>query len=268
MAWNEFEKACENYLNNNYGDRAIFILEGGSNSNISDIAVEIDGRVMFYIEVKMGSAQSGQFVVLPDVENECFFFSPRNKSDENEFTRIILSYINDNYDAFLNAGTAGEDIDVDKQCFSQWIINHYRNRGVKYIITYNNGFIIFPVEAFMNYFDISATMRNKGSGSSQPAKKNWSAISSYIGEEYNVSNTEHLIDGKKKRLLAYTNRLVDKETFVVDSLTYQFSARDEDDEYEVRKLNRKTKNPTVVFRVHIKTKQEISDLELFEEELL
>ena len=59
-----------------------------------------------------------------------------------------------------------------------------------------------------------------------------------------------------------------RSSFVVDTLTYQFRAREEDNEYEIRKLNRKTKNPTVIFRVRVKTRQEISDLELFKEELL
>ena len=268
MAWQEFEKACENYLNDTYGDKASFILEGGSNSNVSDIAVVVNDRVIFYIEAKMAAAQSGQFVVLPDIDNKCFYFSPKNKSDENEFTRIILSYINDNYNLFFNAGTAGEDINVDKYYFSQWIIDHYKNRDVKYIITYKNGFIIFPVEEFMNYFDIFATMRNKGSGSSEPAKKNWPAISSYIGEEYDISDTKPFRDGRKNRLMAHTNSSVDDEVFVVDTLTYQFRARELENEYEIRKLNRKTKNPTVIFRVRVKTRQEISDLELFEEDLL
>lgn len=265
--WEKFEKACETYLNENYGHLANFILEGGSNSNISDIAVTVNRRVNFYIEAKMGLAQSGQFVVLPDVENKCFYFSPKNKSLENEFTEIILSYINDNFDIFFNAGTAGKDIDIDKYYFTQWIINHYKNRSVKHIITYKNGFIIFPVEKFGNYFDVSATMRNKGSGSTQPAKKNWAAISSYIGDAYDVSSTEPFRDGKKNRLLAYTNRGVRDEQFVIESVTYQFSSRERENEYEVRKLNRKTKNPTVVFSVHVTAQQDISDLRFFERDL-
>lgn len=265
--WEAFEKACETYLNKNYGHLANFVLEGGSNSKKSDIAVTVNRRVNFYIEAKMGVAQSGQFVVLPDVENKCFYFSPKNKSSENEFTEIILSYINDNFDIFFNAGTAGKDIDIDKFYFTQWIIKHYKNRGVKYIITHNNGFIIFPVEKFGTYFDVSATMRNKGSGSTQPAKKNWEIISDYICDEYDVSNTEPFRDGKKNRLLAYTDRCVCDEQFIVDNLTYQFSSREQENEYEIRKLNRKTKNPTVIFAIHVAAQQDIDDLSFFEKDL-
>jgi len=265
----EFEIDSFNYIKKKYENKHItFQRTGGMDSTVSDIAVINHGQIKFFIEAKMGSAQSGQFVILPDNEKNQFYFSPRNKSKEDFFSRLILYYINDNFKTFLQAGTSGENIDIDNSVFAKWIINHYKSKGVKYLITYNNGFIIFPIEKFEFYFNISAMARNKGSGSREPAKKNWNEVSSYITTEYDVTDTTPLKDGKKNRLLAYTLKLVDKESFQIEKLTYQFSTRQPEAEYEIRKLNRITKNTTVIFSIKIKSSQIKDDLEQFENELM
>lgn len=261
----QFEIESLKYLKDKYENQDIsFEVCGGMDSTVSDIAVIINGQISFYIEAKMNAAQSGQFVILPDKVKRNFYFSPRNKSVENIFTDIIIKYINDNYETFLQAGTAGEDIDIDNSVFANWIINHYQNKGVKYLITYNNEFIIFPIEKFASYFLISAKARNKGSGSRQPAKKNWPSITEFVTDNYDVVKVDSLREGSKNRLLAYTSQLVDQESFNLDQLTYQFSDRPPVDEYEIRLLNRKTKNTTVIFSIKVLSEQIETDLSDFE----
>lgn len=264
-----FEHNCLQYLKNNYEKHNIsFQLSGGMDSTTSDIAVFKNNEFLYYIEAKMGMAQCGQFVILPDKERNHFFFSPKNKSEENIFTNAILQYINQHYSIFLEAGTAGEDILIDNAIFSNWIINYYKNKGVNYFITYSSEYIIFPVEKFPYYFTISATARNKGSGSTEPARKNWNTINDYVTSTYEIIDVTSVNENKKNRLLVYSEKLLDKETFLVDEVTYKFSSRSTKMEYEIRKLNRTTKNTTVIFSISINSSQLEEDLISFERSLL
>lgn len=102
---------------------------------------------------------------------EAFVFSPRNHSEPNEMTNIIINYMNHDFDRFNNAGTAGQALDIDAAIFADWIIEHYKNKNVKYFISYDRNYIIFPIRKFKEYFDITANYRIKKSGSGEPAKK-------------------------------------------------------------------------------------------------
>ena len=80
----EFERSCFDYLEKYYKtENTDFYHEGGMDSTKSDIAVIKHGKIGFYIEAKDSSAQSGQFVLLPNEDTETFIFSPRNKSKPN-----------------------------------------------------------------------------------------------------------------------------------------------------------------------------------------
>ena len=37
----------------------------------------------------------------------------------------------------------GEALDIESQIFSDWIIGHYQEKNVRYVITYGNDYIIF-----------------------------------------------------------------------------------------------------------------------------
>lgn len=74
--------------------------------------------------------------------------------------------MNNLFDEYLEAGTKGKEIVFDNcnNVFSTWIIDYYKNKGVKYFIT--NNYIILPIERFSDYFNVSAKYRVKRSGSS------------------------------------------------------------------------------------------------------
>ncbi|MGN0666253.1 MAG: hypothetical protein ACI4KF_06975 [Huintestinicola sp.] len=122
----DFENECYNHLRKKYGN--IFCHEGGMDSTKSDIAVIKNNHVDFYIEVKDTVAQSGQFVLVPDEANEEFVFSSRNKSKSNDITELIINYINQDFNRFNRAGTAGEPLDIDSDVFSNWIIGNYSKK--------------------------------------------------------------------------------------------------------------------------------------------
>lgn len=51
----------------------------------------------------MPSAQSGQFVLLPDSDKKEFVFSPRNKSKIDENVQFIIDHMNKNFSKYENA---------------------------------------------------------------------------------------------------------------------------------------------------------------------
>ena len=66
----------------------------------------------------------------------------------------------------------------DSDIFANWIIQIYKDKGVKFFIT--NNYTILPVERFQDYFDISAKYRTKRSGSRNVGKKNAQLVMDYI----------------------------------------------------------------------------------------
>lgn len=180
-----FEIKCYEYLKTHYATSDThFAHQGGMDSTTSDIAVLKHNRVDFYMEAKDADAQSGQFVLLPDEDSRTFLFSPRNRSHSNEMTNIMIAYMNQDFDRYNRAGTAGEILDIDSGVFADWIVDHYRNKKVKYFISYGNDYVIFPIRQFTSYFDIIAKYRIKKSGSGDPAKRDFMTIKNRIVQLY------------------------------------------------------------------------------------
>lgn len=246
MKWNNFEKECQAFLTSTYGDH--FVLEGNTNSTICDILYTTPNN-QFFIEVKMNEAQSGQFVLLPNLEQQVFEYSPKNKTDENIYTKKIMNYISSHFNDFLNAGTSGVNINLNEDIFYQWIIDFYKNKGVKFIITKDNdNFIIFPIENLPLFFSVSATYREKKSGSSKFTNNNiddlFFALKDYnikfhINENLNIFSFDEDLDNKK---------------FAGKNYTYLIKKISKN-QYDIRRLSN-TKNSNVIFKLRIK--QDIS----------
>lgn len=258
----QFELRCYEYLKKFYKTKeADFHHEGGMDSTKSDIAVIKNGRIDFYIEAKEALAQSGQFVLLPDEKREIFVFSPRNHSKPNEMTDIIVGYMNSNFQRFNHAGTAGQSLDIDKRVFADWIIGYYKDKNVKYVISCDRDYVIFPIGKFAQYFKISANYRIKKSGSGKPAKKNVPAIKQMIEEYYTTAKFSQ----EEKKLFVNISERIHKDKFVLGDYTYYLSKQNSGD-YEVRRLSN-TYNMNVIFSIELIKGQDDSDLEEFESEL-
>ncbi len=257
-----FETECYEYLKSRYTTaHTSFQHLGGMNSTLSDIAVVKSGKIVYFIEAKMSEAQSGQFVLIPDEDSEMFIFSPKNHSEPNEMTKKIISYMNLNFKEFNNAGTAGKTLKINTDIFSDWIIQHYQANNVKYFISYKNGYVIFPIHKFDEYFSIEAKYRIKKSGSREPASKNISSVKAEILKIY----PEALFSQNQKKLFASISERVFKERFILGDYTY-FLSLHEPGIYEVRCLSN-TKNMNVIFSVSLKKGQEKADLDEFEADL-
>lgn len=258
----KFETECYEHLKKYYKTpNTDFKHEGGMDSTKSDIAVIKNGKVDFYIEVKDSSAQSGQFVLLPDEDTQKFIFSRRNKSEPNEITDIIIEYMNNDFHRFNNAGTAGQSLNIKSTIFSDWIIEHYKEKNVKYLISYNKGFVIFPINKFGKYFDITANYRIKKSGSGNPSQKDFNSIKLWINNYYGSVN---FIQKDKKLYVKITEPLT-QDKFLLGQHTY-FLSRQDTNLYEIRKLSN-TYNMNVIFSVKLIKAQEPEDLDEFKSQL-
>ncbi len=254
----QFERCCYEYLKKFYKTRDTdFRHEGGMDSTKSDIAAIKNEKIDFYIEAKDTSAQSGQFVLLPDEERGVFVFSPRNHSEPNEMTDIIINYMNSDFQRFNNAGTAGQSLDIDMGVFADWIIEYYKNKKVKYVISRDSDYVIFPIRKFEQYFNIIANYRIKKSGSGKPAKRDIPAVKQMIKEHYATARFYQ----EEKKLFVDISEKINKDRFIMGNYTYYLSKQNSDN-YEVRKLSN-TYNMNVIFSIKLIKTQDKNDLEEF-----
>lgn len=245
-AWEEFEIDATRFLNDTYGEFAIFTHEGGADSTLPDILVETNNGHEFYIEAKLSKAQCGQFVLQADNNSNTFRYTARNTI--NEYAIEIMNFMNHNFEEFKEVGTAGKEIEMNPNVFADWIINTYAKKGVRWFIS--EDYVLIPIDKFGEFFDVSATYRVKKSGSSPVGKTRVNEIVSVIKAldistditDYNISND---------KLFVESNTNIDKVRFSYGGFDYMFSKRG--DVYELRKLSR-TFNANVIFSVSLKNK--------------
>lgn len=243
--WEKFEQDCVEFLNKTYGMYARFTHKGGADSAVPDILVETRQGFCFYIEAKHSPAQCGQFVLLPDIMTQTFQYSKQNTDSINSLAQMIIEYMNQKFDDYRNAGTAGKEIVMpgSQEIFAAWIAEHYRKKGVQFFIT--NGFKIIPIRQFRECFEISATYRVKRSGSSDVGKKRISVVKDFLfRQDYEIRNVQ--TEGNK--LFITSDLPYHDQRFILNEYEYMFSQRGE--RYEIRKLSN-TYNANVIFSVKL-----------------
>ena len=246
--WSDFEIDCKNYLNNNFNKYARFELGGGSDSTSPDIKVTTLSGNVFYIEAKLCPAQCGQFVLLPDIESREFVYSKGNTSQINIFSRKIIEHMNKYFDQYKKAGTAGENIEFinSSETFYSWIIDNYKNNGVKFFIT--NNYTLIPIERFSEFFYVFAVYRVKRSGSSAVGKTNMNNIINHVkthDQNYVINNPR----ANNTKLFVESTKPIHNKRFHLLGFEYMFSHRK--NEYEIRKLSN-TFNANVIFSIDLK----------------
>jgi hypothetical protein len=262
MAWKTFEKESLAYLNEKFGKSGVkFHNFGAADSTVSDIeTVTLSGN-RFFIEVKEPIAQCGQFVLFPDTLINRFSYSEQNKSQLNEFSKIIIDYMNQNFSVFNSVGTKGKSINIDDTIFFNWIKSYYRNKNVKYFISRKNNWVIIPVENFENYFDASAKYRAKKSGSSNPSYDAINEIGYLLQEE----KIQFGMEKKEKELFLTTSEDVSDKKLVGEKYGYMLR-KIQSNLYKVRQLSN-TINSNVIFTIELKEEQKKEDLLKFKNEL-
>lgn len=246
-SWEQFEIDCTNFLNNNFGQYAHFIHEGGSDSTVPDILVQADNGARFYIEAKHSPAQCGQFVLLPNIKSMEFEYSAQNANRINHYAKLIMQYMNSDFDAFREAGTSGRQINMTNSTtvFPGWIKEAYRDKGVKFFIS--NDYQIVPLDEIEDFFDFSATYRIKRSGSSAVGKPRISSVKEYL------QNVDFVIDDIKsdgQKLYVFSSESLHNRRFILEGYEYMLSQRG--NAYEIRKLSN-TYNANVIFSIFLKS---------------
>ena len=169
--WELFEKEACDYLNYMYRGKPItFEASGGKNAFTSDIKAYIGDEYLFSIESKYSPAQSGQFVIIEE-ENE-YKLSTLGYSN-NKYTQEIINHLNSNKNYYTPRGQSSINIDIDKSILSSWIVEHYKSKDSYFVITstkLNDYKVILPTEEIHQYFDVSAVIRRKRSGTGNVAK--------------------------------------------------------------------------------------------------
>lgn len=254
VAGEHFEISATKYLEKHYSKFASFMHQGGANSTISDIYVKTTKGKVFYIEAKANSAQAGQFVLIPDISNKTFIWSNQNKSTENIYTAQIKNHMNTYFHEFKDCGTKGKRISLNKESdlFSSWIVDYYNKKNVKFIISKNSEYVIFPLDEFKNNFDTTAHYRIKRSGSSKPPKNSILDLKSYVKKTFNIVS---FIEIENSLFVESAENLRDSK-FIFNNHEYMFSNKGNhiknSNEYEIRKLSN-TFNANVIFSVKLKS---------------
>lgn len=256
--WKNFENNCFVYISDKFKDNAIFEKIGDSNSNYSDIFAKclIGTKKSFYIEVKEPSAQCGQFVLLPDLLKRQFRYSPNNKSNINEYSEKIIEIMNKDFDSFANAGTKGKKIEFQdcEQIFYAWILDYYKGKGVSFFITQsrriNSKYIIFRLQDFSKYFNVSASYRTKKSGSRSVPQRQRQDVLEILEHNYFIPNQNIQLDNND--IIFSFDGPINKNEFNIDNKRYLLSQiADNPNFYKVRELS-DTKNQNVIFSISLK----------------
>jgi len=244
--WEQFEIDCTRFLMEQFGEYATFIHQGGSDSTVPDIKVTTKKNKQFYIEAKHSPAQCGQFVLLPNIETRKFEYSRLNSTEINEFSQVIINHMNNNFEEFKEAGTAGKNIEFDncQNVFNDWIVKTYKDKGVKFFITNNN--VILPIEEFAEYFNVSAKYRIKRSGSSSVGSGNIDKVTEYLKSTFSNIELKTTYD----KIFIYTNDNLHNQRFIIGRNEFMISKRENN--FEVRKLSN-TFNANVIFSIELKT---------------
>lgn len=243
--WEKFESNSTKFLNITFGDKAIFTHEGGFDSTKADIRVQMKTGDVFYIEAKHCPAQCGQFVLIPNLNTLSFDYSKKNITTINPYAQTIINHMNMEFDSFKEAGTKGKAIifDNDQEIFASWIIDFYKSKKVKFIIT--NNYKILPISDFAKAFTISAKYRVKRSGSSSVGRSKIDAIKSFLSsKKIPISSLREESD---KLYITSTSNLHNTR-FIIDGTEYMISLRE--NEYEIRKLSN-TFNANVIFSISL-----------------
>ncbi len=208
---------------------------------------------IFYIDAKHSPAQCGQFVLLPDLDSYTFKYSNQNVNRINKYAEMIMDYMNQDFDTFREAGTAGKDINMPNgsNIFANWIIQTYQEKGVKFFIT--NNYTLLPIQQFSEYFEVFAKYRIKRSGSGNVGKNNIDSVMDYIISHDYIITDSHSTENK---LFVSSSCNLHNNRFIFRGIEYMFSLRG--DEYELRKLSN-TYNANVIFSIKQKSTHGISN---------
>jgi len=198
--WKEFEASATKFLNS-YFTKFTFENLGESDSTVPDIKVYTkDGKLLTQIEAKYSPSQAGQIVVL--IKNSQFAFSTKSKNPKVASTDIVIDHLNKNYKTYFDVAQSAIPIQIDNAILFSFITKQYRLKGNDWIIASSQSsslstanLALIPLDELSQYFEISASLRRKKSGTSPLAKSMRDKAEEIISERF--KNYEITVEGKK-----------------------------------------------------------------------
>lgn len=275
--WKKIEHECYEYIKNTYSEIVEVKAYGQSDSTKADIQIIKKNGNDFFIEVKSGKSQCCQFVLFPNTETQKFDLSAKNKGPDSVNKDKIISYMNNDFEKYKQVDSTGIPIPIEPDILYGWVTDFYNAKNVKYFMTKGRDYIIFPIEHFADYFDISAVYRRKGSGSSEVCKSNYPRLLNGILNKKLKGALDFQFINEKLRCFFHSKESSLCKERIEDENTYLFENNEHCNNalkltsyshiYEVRKLSR-TNNPNVICELKLKKRiQEKSDKKSFENEI-
>ena len=256
--WKQYEVNSCKYLSDNIKMSNItFVHKGGSDSNESDIEVFYKGNKIFSIESKLSPSQCGQIVVIENENNELVISTKMRFVNSN--SSQIISTINQNL-----------ELKCSNDILIKWVKEHYKNKGSLFFITSNtiNGFnSIVPIDLIDKYFNITAVVRRKRSGTRSVPKRE-------LGNVKNQTSTHLSNKGVKQyNLIEESNNLyliMEDETNMDSKIkyfgNYFISETDISKKYKI-KVRAQTNNINIVFSIQYIGEQKNIGLNLVKDKI-
>jgi hypothetical protein len=265
MAWKEFEKAAEKFINKAVEIQNVSInLVGGSDSNTKDLVVKKDRKEIFNIEIKEKKAQISQFVVDNNEQEKKYYLGKLNKLAEN-ITEEILEHMNNNYEYYKNPTQAGINLKCTDAMMYKCIEGYLKQKNIKFLIsaTKANDFRVISANNFKRNFSIiNGKYRRKRSGTNKLSEKFHKEVKNYF---YNKFEGCKIFESKKRVYIKLTeNYLKDLElkinrSFNLKNINIFLSLTADKAKFEIKKKSN-TNNPTVIFSVDFHNKDNDNDL--------
>ena len=259
--WKEFEKLSVDFLKSNIRNKDISIKHfGNSDSTKSDILVTFNkSGKSFYIETKMPTSQTSQFVV--ELDDNKFVYGKNNTFKTNEYSEKIIDLLNKNFDYYKNVGRREIKVSVPPDIALGWIKSNMNNKNVKFVMSKDSkGKIVsIPLENFNDFFDIKTILRRKRSGTNKLSKKYYDDFIKNI--KINFKNNIIKIYTKNNRLFVKFDMELSKEDCYIESdllleKRYYLSKIDKNT-YQV-KLTSSTNNPNIIFELSANAENDFS----------
>ena len=254
--WKDFETLNVNYLKDNLINLNVDIEKmGDADSTRPDIQIVLKNNLKkFFIETKMPSSQTSQFVV--EIENNRFIYGKKNKFKSNEFSEEIIDILNENFKYYKNVGQSGLEVPVPILIAFGWIISNMKNKNVEFIMSVDNhnNNVIIPVEKFNEFFNVKTILRRKKSGSTPIPKIYYNDFKTNLEKNFIDYNPIIFIQGN--RLYIKLNKELSKNECYIKSDLLEtkryYLSNTGDNVYEV-KLTSATNNLNIIFELSAKS---------------
>lgn len=252
--WKDFERNATKLLNDIFNDFNLsFESGGGTNSKDSDIKIKKDNNFIANIEAKYNEPQCGQITVVPEANK--FIYSEKSVNNINQYTNVIIKYLNDNFHRYKNYSTKSINVDIDESILANWVKTYYSEESEWLIYSKNkdtlteSNVLLIPINDLDKYFTVSAKFRIKKSGSnSKIADKDKERVKNIINDY--LKDKVFTIEEDSKKLFVITDEEIGK-TKLDDG--YYISAKNSSGKFGITKRNQtKNPNPNVMFDLTLK----------------